>query len=134
MKRTSVRLLMAALILAPVTLAVLPAAQAASILTPESQFAAQGGPALYGSICAGCHMPGAQGAVGAGHYPALAGNPHVASAGYVVHNVLHGYHGMPGFGGELSDQQVADVVNYVRTHFGNAYADAVSPDMVAKAR
>ena len=31
---------------------------------------------------------------------------------------------MPPIGGMMSDAQVADVVNYVRTHFGNAYPDA----------
>ena len=28
---------------------------------------------------------------------------------------------MPPLGQMMSDQQVADVVNYVRTHFGNSY-------------
>jgi mono/diheme cytochrome c family protein len=27
----------------------------------------------------------------------------------------------------LTDQQIADVVNYVRTHFGNSYKDRVAP-------
>jgi mono/diheme cytochrome c family protein len=26
----------------------------------------------------------------------------------------------------MTDQQVADVVNYIRTHFGNKYKDAIS--------
>ena len=34
----------------------------------------------------------------------------------------------------MSDQQVADVVNYVRTHFGNTYGDAVSAGEVEAAR
>ncbi len=33
---------------------------------------------------------------------------------------------MPPLGGMMSDEQVADVVNYVRTHFGNDYRDRVS--------
>jgi mono/diheme cytochrome c family protein len=32
----------------------------------------------------------------------------------------------------LSDAQVADVVNYVRSHFGNAYKDRVSASQVAQ--
>jgi mono/diheme cytochrome c family protein len=28
---------------------------------------------------------------------------------------------------QLDDQQIADVVNYVRTHFGNKYRDKVKP-------
>ena len=34
----------------------------------------------------------------------------------------------------MTDEQVADVVNYVRTHFGNSYADAVSAAQAATAR
>ena len=33
------------------------------------------GDELYHAICQGCHMPDAQGAKGAGAYPALANNP-----------------------------------------------------------
>jgi len=33
---------------------------------------------------------------------------------------------MPPVGQMMTDQQVADVVNYVRTHFGNRYKDAVT--------
>ena len=41
---------------------------------------------------------------------------------------------MPPLGRMMSDEQVADVVNYVRTHFGNSYADALSAGDVAAAR
>jgi mono/diheme cytochrome c family protein len=41
---------------------------------------------------------------------------------------------MPPLGSMMSDVQVADVVNYVRTHFGNAYPGAVSAADVAAAR
>jgi len=33
---------------------------------------------------------------------------------------------MPPFGSVLTDEQVAAVVNYVRSHFGNNYADTVT--------
>ncbi len=78
------------------------------------------GAKLYETICQGCHMPDAGGAKGAGAYPALAGNPKLASAAYPQYIVLHGQGGMPGFGKWLSDEQIASVVNYVITHFGNA--------------
>ena len=42
--------------------------------------------------------------------------------------------GMPPVGSMMSDAQVADVVTYVRTHFGNAYPGAVSAAEVAAAR
>ena len=35
--------------------------------------------------------------------------------------LFRGLKDMPPVGGMMSDAQVADVVNYVRTHFGNAY-------------
>jgi mono/diheme cytochrome c family protein len=34
----------------------------------------------------------------------------------------------------MSDAQVAEIVNYVRTHFGNTYSDVVSAADVAAAR
>ena len=97
-------------------------------------FALDGGEALYQGFCQGCHMADAKGAEGAGRYPALASNPRLASAGYVMHVVLKGQKGMPGFGDNLSDRQVADVVNYVRSHFGNQQHDIVAPDDVGAAR
>ena len=41
---------------------------------------------------------------------------------------------MPPVGVMMSDAQVAAVVNYVRTHFGNQYRDAVSADDVKLVR
>jgi mono/diheme cytochrome c family protein len=90
-------------------------------------FALQGGEALYRGICQGCHMADAKGASGAGTYPALAGNPKLATASHVARIVLKGQKGMPALGDNLSDQQVADVVNYVRTHFGNRFKGEVKP-------
>jgi mono/diheme cytochrome c family protein len=48
--------------------------------------------------------------------------------------VVNGQKAMPAFGPMLSDQQIADVINYVRTHFGNNYKDAVKPADVKAAR
>jgi len=107
------------------------------VLPPISEgwrFIEQDGPSLYRAICQGCHMPDGQGAKGAGMYPALANNPRLAASPYIVYNVLHGRHGMPGFGNFLSDAQVATVANYVRSNMGNHYSDAVSAADVAKLR
>jgi mono/diheme cytochrome c family protein len=92
------------------------------------------GAEIYQHVCQGCHMPGGRGAAGAGAFPALANNPKLEVSGYPVSMVLNGNGGMPWFNGTLSDQQVANVVNYVRTHFGNDYKDAVSPADVAAVR
>jgi len=91
-----------------------------------TRFMAPTGEELYADICQGCHMPGGVGAVGAGAYPALARNPKLAAAGYPLALVINGRHGMPAFGDLLNDQQVAAVVNYVRTQFGNQFADEVT--------
>jgi mono/diheme cytochrome c family protein len=90
------------------------------------RFMPQSGEALYADICQGCHMPEGAGAVGAGAYPALARNPKLATAGYPLFLVIYGRKGMPPFGKSLTDQQVAAVVNYIRTHFGNDFPDAVN--------
>jgi len=90
-------------------------------------FAMQGGEAVYSGVCQGCHMADAKGATGAGAYPALASNPKLASAGYVLTMVMNGHRGMPPFRGHFTNTQIADVVNYVRTHFGNKYRDQVKP-------
>lgn len=92
------------------------------------------GAVLYQHICQGCHMPGGRGAIGAAAFPALAGNKKLAEAGYPVGMVLNGNGGMPWFNGVLTDAQIADVVNYVRTHFGNNYADGVTPADVTAAK
>ena len=91
-----------------------------------ARFMPQSGEALYADICQGCHMPGGVGAVGAGTYPALARNPKLAAAGYVLSLVINGRKGMPAFGGLLTDQQIAAVVTYVRTHFGNEFSEEVT--------
>jgi mono/diheme cytochrome c family protein len=91
-----------------------------------ARFMAPTGEGLYADICQGCHMPEGVGAVGAGAYPALARNPKLESAGYLLALVINGRNAMPAFGDLLTDQQVAAVVNYVRTHFGNQFADEVT--------
>jgi cytochrome c5 len=106
----------------------------ASISGFFSPFPYQGGEAIYKGVCQGCHMPDAKGAVGAGAYPALAKDENLETASYPVTIVLKGQKAMPFFGMQLDDQQVADVVNYIRTHFGNKYRDKVKPADVKAAR
>jgi mono/diheme cytochrome c family protein len=103
-------------------------------ISPGYRFTEGSGEALYNATCAGCHMPDGKGAQGAGHYPALADNPAVEAAPYVILNVLHGRKAMPSFGDEMNDDQVAAVVNYTRTHFGNRFAGDVTPSQVRSLR
>ena len=99
------------------------------------------GQQVYAQICQACHMPQGQGAIGAGHYPAFAHDPFVASAPYMARTILGGRRGMPAFAlkpdGDseaaffiapiwLTDAQVASVINYIRSHFGNHYKDAIT--------
>ena len=89
---------------------------------------------IYNAICSGCHMPEGEGAVGAGMYPALADNPNLEYPGYAIDLILHGQKAMPALGGVLSDEQIAAVVGYIRTSFGNDYADEVSVQEVTDTR
>ncbi len=97
-------------------------------------FTEAGGSQIYRAACAGCHMLDGRGAAGAGAYPALANNARLAAAGYPIALVLQGRGAMPPFARSLSDAQIADVVGYIRTNFGNAYSDAPSAAEVAAAR
>lgn len=90
------------------------------------------GEQVYGAVCQACHMADAKGAVGAGTIPGLASNPRMAGAAYPIMVVAGGKGAMPGFSGTLSNAQMAEVVTYVRTHFGNAYAKPVTEADVAK--
>lgn len=113
-----------------------------SLFTSTAGFSQASGAVIYSHICQGCHMPDGQGAVGAGFYPRLAGDKALASWQYAALIVLHGRNAMPPFGlptaqvqetrtVHLSDAQIAGVVNYIRTHFGNHYGTAATAAEVA---
>jgi mono/diheme cytochrome c family protein len=103
-------------------------------LSPGFRFTEATGEELFASACQGCHMPDGKGAVGAGTYPSLAQDSNLESGGYPVYVVVRGQRAMPPVGAMMSDAQVAAVVNYVRTNFGNQYRDAVSADDVKRVR
>lgn len=100
----------------------------------DPRFPQTAGADLYRAICQGCHMSDGRGATGAGTYPALAGNPRIEDGSYPTFMVVNGRKAMPGFADKLSDQQIAAVVNYIRTSFGNKYSQAVTVQDVAAAR
>jgi mono/diheme cytochrome c family protein len=102
--------------------------------SPNEKFPGASGAEVYDTICAGCHMPGGKGAVGAGAYPALATNKNIASATYLVYTVINGRKAMPPFGNALDDTQIAQLTNYIRSQFGNAYTDQVTAADVKAAR
>jgi mono/diheme cytochrome c family protein len=104
---------------------------------------AASGANLYTSNCSACH--GATGAGVPGAFPPLAGDPVVAAADAKtqIGIVLHGLHGakikgtayasqMPPFA-QLSDNDIAAIIDHERTSWGNA-APIVNPDDVKRAR
>jgi mono/diheme cytochrome c family protein len=97
-------------------------------------FPQQTGEAIYKGVCQGCHMADAKGAVAAGAYPALANNSNLAVAGYPIGVVIHGQKAMPPFDRYFTDVQIANVINYVRSNFGNDYTDKVTPEDVKAQR
>ncbi len=106
--------------------------------------ASKPGALIYLDNCAACHRPD-----GVGYeevFPRLAGNPVVQAANprSLVSIVLGGWRtprtartpaqfSMPGFAWRLSDEDVANVVNFIRTSWGNG-ASPVSPAYVARIR
>ena len=103
------------------------------------------GKAVYGRICAACHLGSGKG-VPNNNIPPLAGSALVVGdAEKPIKIVLHGLRGeierdgikingqMAAWKDQLSDQEIADVLTYVRSSFGNS-ADAVSADQVASVR
>lgn len=128
-----------------------PPAAAAEATPTEAEAEARGmlgttkGAEVYAQICQGCHMPQAQGAQGAGNYPAFANNPAMASANYLAITILNGRRNMPAFVRDpardsffeavwLSDEQIANVVNHIRSNFGNSYPDPITPAEVRALR
>lgn len=130
MKRSTLASLHAALMLATAGAA----SAAGADFSAGPRFAARQGDALYAAVCAGCHMPQGTGAAGAAKYPPLARNDKLASAGYVTFMVVRGNKAMPGFAGQLDDEQIAAVVNYVRASFGNTWQDRIGAAEAAALR
>ncbi|WP_132254567.1 c-type cytochrome [Methylobacterium segetis] len=98
------------------------------------------GASVYLSYCSSCHKPDGKGVEGA--IPALAGNTSVQSAGpqTVINVVLgglaaqSGYASMPAVGQGMTDQQIADVTDYVRNSWGNAAPVIEDRGIVSQAR
>jgi mono/diheme cytochrome c family protein len=102
------------------------------------------GAALYLNNCSACHRTDGTGAMPT--FPALRGNTMVTGSNpdSLIQIVLGGSHmpstaaaptplAMPDFGWRLDDKQVADVLSFVRSSWGNR-AEAVKADDVAKVR
>ncbi|KVV01411.1 MULTISPECIES: cytochrome c [unclassified Pseudomonas] len=98
------------------------------------------GAAVYIDNCAACHRTDGNGYTRV--FPALAGNPVLQSEDptSLIHIVLKGAtlpathtapstFTMPAFDWRLSDQEVADVVNFIRTSWGNQAGEVKATDV-----
>ena len=89
------------------------------------------GEAVYRQNCERCHRPDGEGSP---VYPALAGNETVTGdPEAVIETVLSGPSAMPTFRDQLSDEEIAAVVSYIRNTWGND-APTISADDVAAVR
>jgi mono/diheme cytochrome c family protein len=106
--------------------------------------ATQAGSAVYAGACASCHGFDARGFTP--YMPALAGNPVVLDddPSSLINLMLNGSiplvaegapdaYRMPQFRQQLSDQEIADVITFIRNRWGNQ-APAVTAPQVAKLR
>jgi len=107
------------------------AAQAsASAAAANNPASASDGATVYVTDCSSCHQSGGQGVAGA--FPPLAGNPVVTGNPLGVIEIVKGglqgrvvvngasYSGiMPSWKGQISDDQVASVITYIRSAWGN---------------
>ena len=97
------------------------------------------GAAVYAARCASCHAEGAGGLPLRGAPNVQAPNPttlirYVLSGTRTAVTAAHPQaEAMPGLAGDLSDQQTADVLSYIRNAWGNA-APRVGAGQVAKIR
>ncbi|MGB1259737.1 MAG: c-type cytochrome [Akkermansiaceae bacterium] len=106
---------------------------------------AESGKKLYTTYCSACHAPDGKGATG-GTFPPLAGSPWIDGQPHrAIQTVLHGMTGkvevlgkeynlvMPPQGAVLNDTQIASILTYVRSSWGNK-ATAVTPAQVKISR
>ena len=94
----------------------------------QAQPAASDGETLFTQNCSACHQITGKGIPGA--FPALAGDAFVMGPpGAVVTVVLNGRGGMPTFGKDLSNDEIAKILTYVRSSWGNK-ASPVTPALV----
>ena len=104
-------------------------------LSAGFKFAGKSGEELYASVCQGCHMPDGKRSDRRRSVSVDRGQRELLKAsGYMLDVIVNGKRAMPPLGDMMNDDQVAAVVNYVRTHFSNNYRDEVTPADVKAAR
>lgn len=103
-----------------------------ALAAPAAALADSSGQSLFNDNCSACHQRTGLGVKGA--FPALAGNKLVQGPPAVVAStVLVGRGGMPSFKSDFNDAQLAAILTYVRSSWGNK-APAITPGQIAAAR
>lgn len=113
-------------------------------VAPPPQSGMSAGQTIYAHACVSCHEADGSGAPRI--YPPLPGNANLQSTdpASTLRIILEGVQtvttpratnpgSMPAYAKQLSDQEIADVTNYIRNSWGNA-APLVTPEQVKKAR
>ncbi len=90
------------------------------------------GQAIFAEKCAACHQLDGKGQGDV--FPALAGNPNLADTDMVIDTVLHGRPGtaMVAWGEQMNDEQIAAVINYILSAWGNDFGSVTVEDVAAK--
>ena len=104
----------------------------AGALGVQSASAQPTGEQLYNDNCAACHQKAGQGIPGA--FPPLKGDKlALGDEQAAAFLLLTGRGGMPAFKDSLSDAELATIMTYVRTAWGNK-GKPIAPAVFAKAR
>lgn len=101
----------------------------AGAMVVHPAFNVESGEELYAAACQSCHMPGGVGADQGGgtkNYPALAGNANLQTPQYPATFILNGAGAMPSFADQLTDEQIAMLINYLRNDL-NDFDGEVTP-------
>lgn len=110
----------------------LAAAASLALQGARAEPAASDGKTVFAKNCAACHQASGVGIPGA--FPALKGNPYLqGDAEAVLATVLKGRAGMPAFAASLDDAQLAAVLSYARSAWGNQ-AGAIGSAQAAAVR
>ncbi|MEQ9618392.1 MAG: c-type cytochrome [Deltaproteobacteria bacterium] len=118
--------------------------QKAVVSTAEIEKELPDGAEVYNRVCTACHQSNGQGVPGA--FPPLVDSEWLlGDAETPIKIVLHGLQGainvagntfngvMPAWGGQLSDEEIAAVLTYARSSWGNS-ASEISPETVQNVR
>ena len=90
------------------------------------------GQQIFDQTCAACHMHDGKGATGAATIPSLSANAKLVAPQYPILVVMIGKGVMPGFAPYMTNAQMASVITYVRSNFGNKYPKPVTEMDVAR--